>query len=203
MKHSLRLYFGEENLLRCRTRISSDKTLKYGIRFPALLQRSSNVIKLIILNYHDKVYHCRDEAKLNHIRSFYWIVKGRKTVRSMLRKCFICNVIQKKVAIWEDTPALPPFRIQFSYCFENVGLDYAGPLFYKDVMQNKMQKCYVLLFTCSVSRAIHLEQTNDQVLKLQNLQFVDLFQEEVPQVVSLPIISRLSSQWKSNVLLVI
>ena len=38
MKHSLRLFFEEENLLRCLTRISSDETLKYGIRFPALLQ---------------------------------------------------------------------------------------------------------------------------------------------------------------------
>ena len=59
----------------------------------------------------------------------------------ILQKYFIYNVIQKKVAISEHTPALPPFRIQFSYCFENVGLDYAGPLFYKDVVQNKMQKC--------------------------------------------------------------
>ena len=42
MKHSLRLFFEEENFLRCRTRISSDKTLNYGIRFPILLQRSSN-----------------------------------------------------------------------------------------------------------------------------------------------------------------
>ena len=93
---------------------------------------------------------------LNHITNFYWIIKGRKTVRSMLQKCFICNVSQEKVAILEDTPTLPPFRIQFS-CFENVGLDYAGPLlFYKDVVQNKMQKCYILLFTCSVSRTIHL-----------------------------------------------
>ena len=62
-------------------------------------------------------------------------------LRLVLRKCFICNVIQKKVTIPEHTPALPPLRIQFSYCFENVGLDYAGPLFYKDVVQNKMQKC--------------------------------------------------------------
>ena len=69
----------------------------------------------------------------------------------MLRKCFICNIIQKKTAILEDTPVLPPFRIQFSYCFKNVGLDYAGPLFYKEVVQNKMQKCYILLFTCRVS----------------------------------------------------
>ena len=96
---------------------------------------------MIILHHHDKVYYCGVEATLNHIRNFYWIVKGRKIVRSILRKCFICNLIQKKVAIPEDTPALPPFRIQISYCFENVGLDYAGSLFFKDVVQIKMPKC--------------------------------------------------------------
>ena len=88
---------------------------------------------------------------------------------------YICSVIQKNAAIPEDTPALPPFRIQFSYCFENVGLDYAGPLFYKDVVQNKMQKCYILLFTCSVSRAIHLELTNNlgvEPLKLAVRRFI-------------------------------
>ena len=78
------------------------------------------------------------------------------TVKLTLRKCLICNVIQKKAAIPEDRPTLPTFRIQFSYCFEDVGLDYAGPLFYKDVVQNKMQKFYILLSTCSVSRAIQV-----------------------------------------------
>ena len=68
--------------------------------------------------------------------------------------------MQKEAAIPEVTPTLPPFRIQFSYCFENVGLDYAGPLLYKDVVQNKMQKWCILLFTvyhyyCSINRAIH------------------------------------------------
>ena len=96
MKHSLRLFFDEENLLRCRARISSDETLNYGIRFPALLQRSPNFTKLIILHNHDKVYHCGVEATLNNIRNFYWIVKGRKTVRSMLRKCFIYAVLFKR-----------------------------------------------------------------------------------------------------------
>ena len=48
MKHSLRLFFDEENLLRCRTRISSDETLNYGIRFPALLQK---IVKLHQIDY--------------------------------------------------------------------------------------------------------------------------------------------------------
>ena len=165
MKHSLRLLFDEDFLLRC-TRISSDETLNYGIRFPILLQRSSNFTKLIILHHHDKVYHYGVQATLNHIRNFYWIAKARKTVGSILRKCFICNVIQKKAVIPEDKPTLPPFRIHFSYCFENVALDYAGPLFYKDVVQNKMQKCYITLFTCSVSRAIHSELSNDLAINL-------------------------------------
>ena len=97
------------------------------------------------------------------------------TVKLTLRKCLICSVIQKKAAIPEDRPTLPTFRIQFSYCFEDVGLDYAGPLFYKDVVQNKMQKCYILLFTCSVSRAIHLELTNNlgvEPLKLAVRRFI-------------------------------
>ena len=87
----------------------------------------------------------------------------------------MCNLIQKKVAIPENTSALPPFGIQFSYCFKNFGLDYAGPLFYKDMVQNEMQKCYMLLFTCSVSRAIHLELTNDvsvDPLKLEVRRFI-------------------------------
>ena len=78
------------------------------------------------------------EATLNHIRTFYWIAKGRKTVKSILKTFFIFNVIQKKAAIPEDTPTLPPFRIQFSYCFENVDQGYTGSLFYKVIVQNKI-----------------------------------------------------------------
>ena len=63
MKHFLRLFFDEENLLRCRARISGDKTLNYGIRLAILLQRLSNFSKLIILHHHDKVYHCGVESR--------------------------------------------------------------------------------------------------------------------------------------------
>ena len=69
-------------------------------------------------------------------------------------------------------PTLPPFRIKFSYCFENVGLGYSGPLFYRNVVQNRMQKCHALLFTC---REIHLELTNNigvEPLKLAVRRFI-------------------------------
>ena len=94
------------------------------MQFPILLQRSSIFTKLIILHRHDdKIYHCGVEVTLNHIRNFYCIVKSIKAAKSILKKCFVCNVIQKKAAIPEETPTFPPFRTQFSYCFEIVGLN--------------------------------------------------------------------------------
>ena len=43
--------------------------------------------------------------------------------------------------------------------FENVGLDYVFPLFIKE--KDNSQNCYILLFTCAVTRAIHLELCAD------------------------------------------
>ena len=86
-----------------------------------------------------------------------------------------CYSKKKRQKIPEDPPSLPSFKIQFSYCFENVGLDYASPLFYKDVVQNKIQESYKLLFTRTVNRAIHLELTNNlgiEPLKLTVRRFI-------------------------------
>ena len=56
MKPSLRLFFDDENLLKCRARISSEVTLNYT---------------MIILHHHDRVYHCGVKASLNHTINFY------------------------------------------------------------------------------------------------------------------------------------
>ena len=50
----------------------------------------------------------------------------------------------------------------YDYPFEVTGLDYAGLLFASDVNQKDMNKCYILLFTCTATRAVHLELTPEQ-----------------------------------------
>ena len=47
-------------------------------------------------------------------------------------------------------------RIEQALPFEIVGIDYAGPLYYK-FKGKKELKAYILLLSCSVSRADHLE----------------------------------------------
>ena len=61
------------------------------------------------------------------------------------------------------TPKLPEFRVSCNHPFDNVGVDYAGPLYFKENANNcvRMSKCYVLLFTCTATRAVYLELTPD------------------------------------------
>ena len=54
------------------------------------------------------------------------------------------------------TAALPEFRVREAPSFSRVGVDFAGPLYVKSKVGG-MEKVYIALFSCCVTRAIHLE----------------------------------------------
>jgi len=56
-------------------------------------------------------------------------------------------------------PPLPKERVSKSRPFQNIGLDYSGPLTIKILDRHK--KIWICLFTCFVTRAIHLEIVSD------------------------------------------
>ena len=62
-----------------------------------------------------------------------------------------------------ETLKLPSFRVSCNHIFENEGVDYARPLYHKELFNNTvtMSKCYILLFTCAVTCAVHIELTPD------------------------------------------
>jgi hypothetical protein len=60
-------------------------------------------------------------------------------------------------AATQPVAPLPEFRIRESPPFSAVGIDHAGPLYCSDFNGKKF---YVLLFTCAVVRAVHLELVN-------------------------------------------
>ncbi len=55
--------------------------------------------------------------------------------------------------------SLPRSRVQESPPFTKTGLDYFGPLYVKTT--EGVKKTWVCLFTCMVTRAIHLELVQD------------------------------------------
>ncbi|KAL9976623.1 hypothetical protein ACROYT_G013945 [Oculina patagonica] len=60
-----------------------------------------------------------------------------------------------------STSALLEYRTEGSRPFEVTGVDFAGPFSYK-VGKKEQGKCYLIIFTCASSRAVHLEVTRTQ-----------------------------------------
>lgn len=54
---------------------------------------------------------------------------------------------------------LPPVRTTEADTFNVIGVDFASPLYVKE--RAVQVKAYIVLFTCAVTRAVHLELVSD------------------------------------------
>ena len=98
---------------------------------------------------------------MNFIRNDYWLCKRRKTIKAILNKCVACKKSQSRMLLGPKPSDLPKFPLDFDYTFCNTGVDFAGPLYVKDIYgrNNEMFKSYICLFTCATTRNVHLELT--------------------------------------------
>jgi transposase InsO family protein len=158
-KANLKLTKDKFGLYRCCGRIEHSSLL-FGQKFPVYLPSESPITKLIISSAHNRVLHSGVEQTLTQIRKSYWIPRGRQIVRQFVRRCLICRRLTCK-SYGQPTPAaLPPFRVNGSLAFENIGVDFAGPLWCRDIFhRGELHKSYILVVTCALSRAVHLELT--------------------------------------------
>ncbi|GFT18372.1 integrase catalytic domain-containing protein [Trichonephila clavipes] len=76
-----------------------------------------------------------------------------KELRKLWNENGIGDVCESGVQV---TAPLPALRVEQSAPFSVVGIDFGGPLYTKD--ENKH---YIVLFTCAVTRALHLELVNN------------------------------------------
>ena len=141
----------ESGVLRCGGRLQN-ALISEGAKYPILLPTEHHVTNLIIMDCHQRMMHGGSKATLAEVREKFWIVRGRQVVKKLIGRCVICRRHEGKPLRGPLAPPLPPFRIQQAPAFQNIGLDNAGPLFV-----NGSEKVWILLFTCCVTRAIHLE----------------------------------------------
>ena len=87
------------------------------------------------------------------LRSQYWILEGKRIAAKVQRECARCSRHDSR-AILQPTPSMPAYRVNQVPPFCISGLDNAGPVYCSD---NPSHKYYILLITCAVTRAIHLE----------------------------------------------
>ena len=109
--------------------------------------------------YHRKALHTGIAQTLSLVRQKFWIPQGRSIVRKILRACKICQKHEGGPYNMPLMPPLPTERVSVAASFTNTGIDYFGPLYIK--AKGDTQKVWVCLFTCLVTRAVHLELMQD------------------------------------------
>ena len=94
------------------------------------------------------------------IRQRFWICSIRQQVKAVIRLCAPCKKMFGAPFIPPDHAPLPDFRVTYSHPFTYTGVDYTAAIAARDRDDNII-KCYISLFTCAASRAIHLEVVED------------------------------------------
>ena len=95
---------------------------------------------------------------LTELRSTYWLVRGRQFVRKLIYSCLVCCKLEGRPYQSVPPPALPDYRVRQSRPFQHTGVDFAGPLYVKGSEKPKVWLC---LYTCCVTRAVHLDVVPD------------------------------------------
>ena len=154
----LRLYLDRTGLIRCGGRIHN-APLAEAAKFPYLLPQKDPFTALLIWHIHKQQYHAGVSMTLTSLRQMYWVPCARQRIRSLLRKCVICRKLAGQPYTAPDPPPLVKARVHPSLPFEVTGVDFTGALY---VRSNGGEcKVYICLFTCAVSRAVHLEIVTD------------------------------------------
>jgi len=115
----------------------------------------------LIAHAHEQIMHLGVANTMANVRNERWIPKLRSKVKKVINQCNTCKVFSTKPYGSTTTAAIPNFQTEVGRPFETTGVDFAGPIDYK-ITKKEKGKCYVLLFTCSTSRAVHLEVTKSQ-----------------------------------------
>ena len=154
----LRIFLDSNNLLCCGGRIHN-ASLSELARFPYLLPSRHPLTVLIIKNAHSVQLHSGVNLTLTALRQTYWIPAGRQRIKSIIRKCVVCRRMTGKPYTIPDPPQLVKLRVSPTDPFAVTGVNFTGALYVR--ASEGECKVYLCLFTCAVSRAIHLEIVSD------------------------------------------
>lgn len=152
------LFLDEKQMLRCRGRINNS-TLPLTNKNPILLPSSHPYVDLLIRHTHERVKHSAVNNTLTTLRERFWILKGRQAVKRVLKRCVICRKLEGLPYSSYNSPDLPSIRVSDDPPFTHTGVDFAGPLYIRPDGNHEKEnvKCYICLFTCASTRAVHLE----------------------------------------------
>ncbi len=142
----------ETGILKCKGRIQG---------YEPVFIPSGDFAEKLIRHTHQQINHLGVANTMSAIREKWWIPKLRSKVKKVINRWNRCKVFRAKPYGTTATSDLPRFRTEGGRPFETTGIDFAGPLYYK-LSKREEGKCYIIIFTCATSRAVHLEVSKSQ-----------------------------------------
>ena len=157
LKNQFGLFSSEhDKLWRCGG-LLHNADIPYSVKHPISLPHDHPFTALVVRNAYLWVCHNGVKETLTEVCSKYWILKGRSLVRALTYGCIVCKKLEEAPYDFPPPP-LPQYRLKDNPAFTYTKVDFAGPLHAKDTKNGKVWIC---LFTCLVTRAVHLDNVID------------------------------------------
>ncbi|XP_078365845.1 uncharacterized protein LOC144650069 [Oculina patagonica] len=136
----LNLQPNQDGILECRGRIQG--------HFPVYLPDSQRFTEKLVTQSH--------LSTMAKVRELYWVPRLRRLTKRIVKSCHGCRRFQAQAFSSPPQGDLPKDRTEGQTPFQVVGVDYAGPLKYRKNAKTE-GKAYVLLYACSLTRALFLD----------------------------------------------
>ncbi|XP_045450491.1 uncharacterized protein LOC123659288 [Melitaea cinxia] len=144
-------------ILRVGGRLQNSK-FDFNKKHPILLDGKHHFSKILMRHEHIRLLHAGPQLLLAAVREEFWLIGGRNLARSVTRKCIVCARMRGQV-IKPIMGTLPSVRVSSSFAFDTCGIDFAGPFLIasKKGRGSNITKCFLALFVCLQTKALHLE----------------------------------------------
>ncbi|XP_055944564.1 uncharacterized protein LOC129975526 [Argiope bruennichi] len=150
---NMQTFKDDSDILKVRTKlILGDE--EENFKCPILLPGNHEIIRRLIHQKHCELQHAGLRTLISNLRENYWIISVNKIAKQVSSHCITCKRFKAKPTEPPLAP-LPKNRIKVAAAFEVTGIDLAGPLFLRSG-----EKTWIVLFTCAIYRAVHLELVN-------------------------------------------
>ena len=147
-RRELNLVPNADRVLECHGRIQG--------QYPVYLPAGSLFTRKLVQRIHAETLHGGVSLTMAAIREEYWIPTLRQLVKSVRSACWGCKRFRAIPLTVPPPGPLPTDRTLGGAAFEVIGTDFAGPIYFK-LSQKREGKAYLVIFSCSLSRAVHLE----------------------------------------------
>ncbi|NRA93174.1 MAG: hypothetical protein HRU26_10915 [Psychroserpens sp.] len=130
----------------------------YDVEELPILDHNHPYTRLVLKNFHEQE-HSSDDRTVWKSRVKYWIPQARRIVRTIRKECYRCRLLTRK-NVQQMMAPLPDQRVLPTPVWTYTSLDLFGPLEHVDMVKKRMkEKCWGIIFTCMVSRAVHIDLT--------------------------------------------